>query len=56
MQKETIKTTEKHVSCKGLEYPYDHPLVYLEINSVIGQVECPYCSREFVLEGKIKGS
>ena len=49
-EKEVVNTTERHVSCKGLEAPYDHPLIYLEINIEEGQVECPYCSKVFVLK------
>jgi len=48
--KETIHTQDKHVSCNGLEEPYDHPMIYLEIAPKEGKVECPYCSRVFVLD------
>lgn len=50
LHKETVHTNEKHVSCNGLEAPYDHPMIYLEISSTEGRVECPYCSKVFVLE------
>jgi uncharacterized Zn-finger protein len=50
--KEKIYTEDKHVSCNGLEVPYDHPTIYLEIDQSAGQVECPYCSRVFVLKQK----
>jgi uncharacterized Zn-finger protein len=52
LHKETIHTNEKHVSCNGLEAPYDHPMIYLEISLAQGQVECPYCSKVFVLDLK----
>lgn len=48
--KEIVITSERHVSCEGLEAPYDHPLVYLEIDVNDGKVECPYCSKIFVLK------
>ena len=48
--KEVIYTQEKYVSCNGLEASYDHPMIYLEIDEEIGNVECPYCSRTFVLK------
>lgn len=38
------------VSCKGKEAPYDHPLIYLEIDPKIGHIECPYCSCKFELK------
>jgi uncharacterized Zn-finger protein len=49
-QKEITYTNIQHVSCHGLEEPYDHPMIYLEIDKEIGKVECPYCSRTFVLK------
>jgi len=48
--KEKIHTLSKHVSCNGLEAPYDHPMIYLEIALNEGNVECPYCSKVFVLD------
>jgi len=50
MTKEIIHTHEKHVSCNGLETPYDHPMIYLVIVPYEGKVECPYCSKVFVLD------
>ena len=50
MTKETTYTDKLYVSCKGLEAPYDHPTIYLEINADKGKVECPYCSHVFVLK------
>ncbi len=49
-QKETTYTDKHNVSCKGLEAPYDHPTIYLEIDAKEGKVECPYCSHVFVLQ------
>ena len=48
--KEIIYTINKNVSCSGKESPFDHPLVYLEIDEEQGYVECPYCSKKFILK------
>ena len=50
LHKEIIHTQNKHVSCNGLEAPYDHPMIYLEIDIKEGKAECPYCSRVFALD------
>lgn len=47
---ETVITTTHAVSCQGKEAPYDHPLVYLEIKEELGNIDCPYCGKEFVLK------
>ena len=46
---EIEKTHSKSVSCKGEEAPYDHPHIYLEIDIKIGHIDCPYCSKKFIL-------
>lgn len=47
--KPQIEYTEvRSVSCKGLEAPYDHPLIYLTIKS--DSIHCPYCQKEFVIK------
>ncbi|MDR0296464.1 MAG: zinc-finger domain-containing protein [Rickettsia sp.] len=46
---EIIETISTSVSCSGKESPYDHPRVYLEIDSTKGSIMCPYCSKKFVL-------
>ena len=46
---EVKKAKSKSVSCKGKEAPYDHPHVYLEIDSSIGYIDCPYCGKKFEL-------
>jgi len=48
---ETEKTNSSSVACMGKEYPYDHPKVYLEIDPHGKKIQCPYCSKTFVLEG-----
>jgi len=47
-QKEIEFVHTRSVSCQGLEAPYDHPLVYLEIKDEAGKIDCPYCGKEFV--------
>jgi uncharacterized Zn-finger protein len=46
---ETIETDNKTVACDGGDGPLGHPRVYLQIGSK-GWIECPYCSRRYVLE------
>lgn len=46
---ETIKVTEEAVACEGGGGPLGHPRVYLHIDSMSHQIQCPYCSRLFVL-------
>lgn len=50
---EMEKTKSSSVSCMGKEAPYDHPKVYLEVNPETNEVECPYCSKKFILEKKL---
>ena len=47
---EIIHTKTNSVSCAGKEVPFDHPKVYLEIDTDKGSIVCPYCSKKFVLE------
>jgi len=51
--KETIHTNKMQVSCSGKEVPYDHPTVYLEIDAGTGKIQCPYCSKTYVLNSKV---
>lgn len=46
---EIIETISTSVSCLGKEPPFDHPRIYLEIDSTKGSIVCPYCSKTFVL-------
>lgn len=48
--KETIYTTKIDVNCSGKEAPFDHPKIYLEIDGEIGFIDCPYCSKKFILK------
>ena len=49
---EVVKTDSLHVVCDGGEGALGHPRIYLEINPDIGQITCPYCSREFIFQTK----
>ncbi|WP_425363303.1 zinc-finger domain-containing protein [Candidatus Tisiphia endosymbiont of Hybos culiciformis] len=51
---EIIETISTSVSCSGKESPYDHPRIYLEIDSTKGYIMCPYCSKKFVLSNEDK--
>ncbi len=48
---ETIEVETMVVACNGGGGPLGHPRVYLNLSGE-GKVECPYCSRLFVLRGK----
>jgi uncharacterized Zn-finger protein len=45
---ETIYVDEPVVGCDGGGGALGHPLVYLTIGTD-GAVDCPYCSRHFIL-------
>jgi uncharacterized Zn-finger protein len=45
---ETIYVDETIVACNGGGGPLGHPRVYLNL-AADGRVECPYCSRLFIL-------
>lgn len=45
---ETIHVDEENVGCDGGGGALGHPLIYLTI-AAPGYVDCPYCSRRFVL-------
>ncbi len=46
---ETIEVDSEIVACDGGGGPLGHPLVYLNMEGK-GEIECPYCSRRFVLK------
>ncbi|PWC63419.1 zinc-finger domain-containing protein [Azospirillum sp. TSH58] len=46
---ETIEVETLTVGCDGGGGALGHPLVYLTLGAE-GKVECPYCSRHFVLK------
>jgi uncharacterized Zn-finger protein len=45
---ETMHVNSRKVVCDGGEGPLGHPRVYLRILG--SEIECPYCSRRFILE------
>ena len=51
---ETILVDSTVVACNGGGGPLGHPRVYLNL-SAEGKIECPYCSRLYVLRGKADG-
>lgn len=42
------------VACDGGDGPLGHPRVYLNIGKE-GHIECPYCSRRYVLKAGAAG-
>ena len=47
---EIVNSYATSVSCAGKEMPYDHPLVYLEIDPDKSSINCPYCGKKFILK------
>lgn len=45
---EVIEVETTHVACDG-GGPLGHPRVYLTLSKQ-GEIECPYCSRRYVLK------
>jgi uncharacterized Zn-finger protein len=52
---ETIQVDSTVIPCNGGGGPLGHPRVYLNLGSR-GEIECPYCSRLFVLRSKKRPS
>ena len=50
---ETVIVDSKAVSCNG-GGALGHPLIYLNLGPA-NQVECPYCSKLFVLDTHVAG-
>jgi uncharacterized Zn-finger protein len=48
-QAETFEVEDVQVACDGGGGPLGHPKVYLNLEKE-GHVECPYCSRRYVLK------
>ena len=46
---ETIEVETTQVSCDGGGGALGHPRVFLQIKPEVGMIECPYCSRHYVL-------
>ncbi len=51
---ETIKVDTTAVNCDGGGGALGHPRVYLQIKPEVGEIECPYCSRRYVLNKDAK--
>ncbi|GAB0114904.1 zinc-finger domain-containing protein [Acidisoma sp. C75] len=52
---EMREVSNRVVSCEGTGGQLGHPKVYLRLPAVLNgpdQVQCPYCSRLFVLSGE----
>ncbi len=49
---EVIQVHETTVACDGGAEPLGHPRVFLHIDRYTGQIQCPYCSRLYILEAK----
>jgi uncharacterized Zn-finger protein len=47
---ETIVVETTQVACDGGGGPLGHPRIYMTIPPRDGRVECPYCSRTYVLK------
>ena len=47
---ETIKVTSFEVACDGGNGPLGHPRVFLHIDKMSHNIQCPYCSRLYVLQ------
>ena len=53
---ETIKVESTHVHCDGGGGSLGHPRIYLQIKPDVGEIECPYCSRHYVLTESAKAA
>ena len=47
---ETIKVDTTAVACDGGGGSLGHPRVFLQMKPEVGEIECPYCSRRYVLD------
>lgn len=51
---EIINVTQHAVACNGGEGASGHPRVFLHIDRYSGKIQCPYCSRLYVLKEEDK--
>ena len=49
---EVVEVEKRTVSCDGSGGALGHPRVYLNLGDD-GQVDCPYCDREFLLKADV---
>lgn len=47
---ERVYVEDEHVVCDGGDPALGHPAIYLTLEKD-GKVDCPYCSRRFLLRG-----
>ncbi|MEH6528230.1 MAG: zinc-finger domain-containing protein [Sneathiella sp.] len=52
---ETIEVENSKIACDGGKGALGHPRVFLNMGDK-GQVECPYCGRNYVLKAGAKAS
>ena len=45
---EIVEVDSETVACDGGDGPLGHPRVFLNMEG-LGQVDCPYCGRRFIL-------
>lgn len=48
-QAEVIEVDEMEVACDGGKGALGHPRVFLHIDAHSGKIQCPYCSRIYLL-------
>ena len=51
---EIIKVEKMEIACDGDAGASSHPRVFLHIDKHSGTIQCPYCSRLYVLEAEKK--
>jgi uncharacterized Zn-finger protein len=49
---QVIEIDSMEVACEGDGGPLGHPRVFLHIDKKNGHIQCPYCSRLYVLKGQ----
>lgn len=49
---EVISIDRLEIACDGGGGALGHPRVFLHIDTEVGQVQCPYCSRLYVYKPK----
>lgn len=51
---EVFRVPTLRIACDGsgqVDPALGHPRIYMQIDPVVGWVECGYCDRRFILEG-----
>lgn len=49
-QHEIIEVASRDVACDGGKGPLGHPRVYLHVDEHTDRIQCPYCSRLYLLK------